>query len=180
MFGIQGKKSMWGIIKRDLLAAGAKNNSFKIFLIYYLTHPEFKTVFWYRISASFYKKGGISKFIGKLLWVRLVKISGCYISLKAKIGAGLKLPHATGVVIGDDVVIGDNVQIYQHVTIGRKSIIQDDYPVIGDNVIIYAGAVLIGNIVIGNNAVIGANSVLTQNVNESEVFVGIPAKKINN
>lgn len=171
---------MWDIIKKDLLAAGAKNNSFKTFSIFYLTHPEFKTVFWYRISAQLYGKSGLYKLIGKFLWVRLVKISACYISPTAKIGAGFKLPHATGVVIGDDVVIGDNVQIYQHVTIGRKSIVQDGYPVIGDNVIIYAGAVLIGNIVIGNNAVIGANAVLTQNVNESEIFVGIPAKRINN
>jgi serine O-acetyltransferase len=171
---------MWTIIKQDLLAAGAKNNSFKIFLIYYLTNPEFKTVFWYRISAKLYGKGRLYKLIGKLLWVRLVKISGCYISPTAKIGAGLKLPHATGIVIGDDVIIGDNVQIYQHVTIGRKSVAQNGYPVIGNNVVIYAGAVLIGNIIIANNAVIGANAVLTQNVNEYEIFVGIPAKKINN
>jgi serine O-acetyltransferase len=171
---------MWTIIKQDLLASGAKNTSFKTFLIFYLTHPEFKTVFWYRISAKLYGKGGLYKLIGKLLWVRLVKISGCYISPTATIGAGLKLPHATGVVIGDDAIIGDNVQIYQHVTIGRKSVAQDGYPIIGDNVVIYAGAVIIGNISIGNNAVIGANSVLTQNVNDAEIFVGIPAKKINN
>jgi serine O-acetyltransferase len=170
---------MWSIIKQDLIASGAKNTLFKTFLIFYLTHPEFQTIFWYRISSLFYNKQGIFKIIGKLLWVRLVKKSACYISPKAKIGSGFKLPHATGIVIGDETVIGNNVQIYQNVTIGRKSITQDGYPVIGDNVIIYAGAVIIGNITIGNNAIIGANSVLTQNVNPYEIFLGIPAKKIN-
>lgn len=169
---------MWQIIKQDLLAAGASNNTLKKFVIYYFTHPEFKTVFWYRISTKLYNKSGIYKIIGKLLWVRLVKISGCYLSPKSKIGFGFKLPHATGIVIGDGVVIGNNVQIYQNVTLGRKSISQDGYPVIQDNVVIYAGASIVGNINVGKNAIIGANAVLTQDVNESEVFVGIPAKKI--
>ena len=36
----------------------------------------------------------------------------------ARIGCGLMMDHATGVVMGETVVVGDNVSLLHHVTLG--------------------------------------------------------------
>jgi hypothetical protein len=36
----------------------------------------------------------------------------------AKLGCGLMLDHATGVIIGETAVVGDNVSLLHHVTLG--------------------------------------------------------------
>ncbi|MBW7452540.1 hypothetical protein K0U00_00605 [Paenibacillus sepulcri] len=104
----------------------------------------------------------------------------CHISERSKIGRNLKMPHPTGVVIGEDVMIGDNVTIFQQVTLGShgKPGLSRSYPIIEDHVTIYAGAKIIGNVTIGRNAVIGANAVVTKDVPPNAVAVGVPAKII--
>jgi serine O-acetyltransferase len=106
---------------------------------------------------------------------------GVYISSNAIIGAGIKLPHPVGIVVGDRVVIGKNVTIFQNVTIGGARIGDagaKNYPTIGDNVVIFAGAVVVGKIVVGDGAVIGANSVVLSDVPSGETCVGVPGKLI--
>lgn len=164
------------VIYQDLRAAGAEKTSLPKLILCYFLRPEFKAVLYYRIFSRLYAKGGFKKLIGKLLWARTVKITGCYLSPKAKIGAGLHLPHATGIVIGDDTVIGDNATLYQHVTIGRKNTAQDAYPKLGNGVTVYAGACIVGDVKIGDGAVIGANSVVTKDVPAGATAVGAPAK----
>lgn len=162
---------------KDLIAAEAPKANFKNFLKYYFTHPEFKVVFYYRLYSKWYQNGGmVKKIFSKILWLINVKNSACYISPKSNIGMSLRLPHATGIVIGDNVKIGNNCIIYQNVTIGKSK--SDDYPVIGNNVTIYAGSVLIGKIKIGDNVIIGANSVVNKNVQENTIVAGVPAKVI--
>lgn len=168
-----------GLIQSDdLRACGVKNVSKKTALAYFLTHPEFKAVVTYRWILSCYAQGRLKKTIAKFLWVRITKNTGCYLSPKAKVGKGLRLPHATGIVIGDGVSIGDNVTIYQHVTLGQKGS-DESYPTIGNNVTIYAGACIIGNITIGEGAVVGANSVVTKDVAAHTTVAGVPAKVLN-
>jgi serine O-acetyltransferase len=111
----------------------------------------------------------------------LEKGYGVYISPNAVIGIGLKLPHPTGIVIGDGVVIGRNCIIYQQVTFGgaRLGDAKDsNYPHIGDNVIFFAGAKIIGKISIKSNCIVGANSVVIKDVREGCTVVGIPARII--
>lgn len=168
-----------GLIQsEDLRVCGVNKPSKKTAFIYYLTHPEFKAVVVYRWILSLYGKGCAHKILAKLLWVRVVKHTGCYLSPKAKVGKGLRLPHATGIVIGDGAVIGDNVTIYQHVTLGQKNGAHS-YPTVGNDVTIYAGACLIGDITIGDGAVIGANSVVTKDVAAHTTVAGVPAKVLN-
>ncbi len=162
----------------DLRVCGVEKVSRKTAFIYFLTHPEFKAVVVYRWFLSLYQKGGLSKVLAKFLWCRTVKNTGCYLSPKAKVGKGLRLPHATGIVIGDGAVIGDNVTLYQHVTLGQKND-ATAYPTIGNGVTIYAGACLIGDITIGDGAVVGANSVVTKNVGANTTVAGVPAKVLN-
>ena len=165
------------MIYDDLQAYGIQKASFKKLLGMYFTHPAFKLVVSYRLYAHWYKLGGMKKAIAKYLWCRAVKNSGCYISPKAKIGKGLWLPHATGIVIGDGAVIGENVTIYQNVTIGQKGE-SAMYPIVKDGVTIYAGACVVGDITLGENVIVGANAVVLSDVSANTVVAGIPAKNI--
>ena len=76
-------------------------------------------------------------------------------------------------------IIGSNCKRFQNVTIrvrwpeGSKI---DGVPRVGDNVQIECGAVIIGNITIGNNVYIGANTVVLNDVFDSSIAIGIPAK----
>lgn len=83
-----------------------------------------------------------------------------------------------GTVIGSGVIIGNNVTIYHNVTLGTKYDTVKKKCQIGNNVIIYAGAKVLGDIKIKDNAVIGANAVVISDIDEFEIFAGVPAKLI--
>lgn len=95
----------------------------------------------------------------------------------AKIGYGILMDHATGVVIGETAVVGNNVSIMQAVTLGGTGKEDGDrHPKIGDGVLISAGATILGNINIGCGAKIGAGSVVLQDVPPHTTVAGVPAK----
>ena len=94
----------------------------------------------------------------------------CDISESAQIGAGLRLPHPVGIVIGGGAQIGNDVTIYHQVTIGRKREDTAEYPVIGNHAMIYCGALIVGKIVIGEHSIIQANSVVDQDVPAFSIY----------
>ena len=97
----------------------------------------------------------------------------------AKIGYGVMLDHATGIVIGETAVIDDNVSIMQSVTLGGTGKHSGDrHPKIRSNVLIGPSATILGNIEIGNGSLIGAASVVLESVPPRSIVAGVPAKKI--
>lgn len=150
------------------------NNIFKIKNI-----PSLYAVYLIRKSQYNYHKGKIGKIISKIYVNKLVKLYGIFIHPEVKIGAGLKLPHPNGIIIGKSVSIGKNCTIYQQVTIGSSNI--GDYkigkqPNIKNDVILFAGSKIIGDINIESGTIIGANAVVTKNSSENGIYAGIPAK----
>lgn len=68
----------------------------------------------------------------------------------AKIGRGIMLDHATGIVVGETAVIEDDVSILQSVTLGGTGKTSGDrHPKIREGVMIGAGAKILGNIEVG-------------------------------
>lgn len=130
----------------------------------------------YRKSVMAYSytkvNNAVLKFLIKNVTLRRASI---VVSDKAKIGYGLRFPHAFCIVIGEGVQLGAHCKIYNEVTLGQNS---SGYPIIGDNVIIYPGCRVIGNIHVGNNVVIGANSVVCNDVPDNAIIAGVPAKVI--
>lgn len=97
----------------------------------------------------------------------------------AKLGYGLMVDHATGVVMGETVVVGNNVSILHGVTLGGSGVCCGDrHPKIGDGVMISTGAKILGNLVIGEGAKIAAGSLVLQDVAPHTTVAGVPARVV--
>lgn len=97
----------------------------------------------------------------------------------ARVGCGVMLDHASGIVIGETSVVEDNVSILQGVTLGGTGKeCGDRHPKIRAGVLIGAGAKILGNIVIGEGAKVGAGSVVLKAVAPHTTVAGVPAKQI--
>lgn len=97
----------------------------------------------------------------------------------AKIGSGILIDHASGVVIGETAVVGNNVSILHGVTLGGTGKEGGDrHPKIGDHVLIGAGAKVLGNIRVGDHARVAAGSLVLHEVPPGCTVAGIPAKTV--
>jgi serine O-acetyltransferase len=97
----------------------------------------------------------------------------------AKIGRGIFLDHATGLVVGETAGIADDVSLLHGVTLGGTGNENGDrHPKIGKGVMIGAGAKILGNIEIGHCARIAAGSVVLKPVPNNVTVAGVPARVI--
>jgi serine O-acetyltransferase len=99
-----------------------------------------------------------------------------------RIGAGLFLDHATGLVIGETAELGKDVCLLHGVTLGSngnaKQRGRKRHPTIEDGVLIGAGAILLGDIRIGCRAKIGAGAVVVKDVLAGSTVLGEAAKSL--
>jgi serine O-acetyltransferase len=103
----------------------------------------------------------------------------CDIHPNAKIGRGIFLDHATGLVVGETAEIGDDVSILHDVTLGGTGKEWEDrHPKIRYGVLIGAGAKILGNIEVGHCARIAAGSVVIKAVPNNTTVAGVPAKVV--
>jgi serine O-acetyltransferase len=97
----------------------------------------------------------------------------------ARVGKGIFLDHATGLVVGQTAVIGDDVSILHGVTLGGTGKERADrHPKIGRGVLIGAGAKILGNIEVGPCARVAAGSVVLQPVPRNTTVAGVPARVV--
>jgi len=95
----------------------------------------------------------------------------------ARIGKGVFLDHASGVVIGATSVVEDDVSMLHGVTLGGTGRIRGDrHPKVRRGVLIGAGAKVLGNIEIGRCAMIAAGSVVLDPVPPNKTVAGVPAR----
>src|SRR5688572_8288057 len=97
----------------------------------------------------------------------------------ARIGRGIFLDHATGLVIGETAVVDDDVSFLHGVTLGGTGKEGGDrHPKIRRGVLIGAGAKILGNIEVGQCARVAAGSVVVHAVPPNKTVAGVPAKVI--
>ena len=97
----------------------------------------------------------------------------------ARIGAGVFLDHASGIVIGETCVIEDDVSLYQDVTLGGTGKEGGDrHPKVRRGALISTGAKVLGNIEIGEGAKVAAGSVVLRNVPPHTTVAGVPAEPV--
>lgn len=158
--------------RSDLAAAGLGTSGWALCRAL-LLEPGFLAVFLYRRSHQAHQRQWPKW--ARVLWRLNVALTSCHLSPKAEIAAGLVLPHAVGVVIGEGVRLGQGVTLYQQVTLGR-SVRSGGYPSLGDGVTVYPHAMVIGAVQIGAAAVIGAGAVVHVDVPNGGVVRGPSAQ----
>ncbi len=98
---------------------------------------------------------------------------------ECRMGKGIFLDHATGVVIGQTAVVEDNVSLLHGVTLGGTGKAGGDrHPKIRRGVLIGAGAKILGNIEIGHCSKVAAGSVVLRPVPPNRTVAGVPARII--
>lgn len=97
----------------------------------------------------------------------------------ARIGRGILLDHATGLVIGATAVVDDDVSLLHEVTLGGTGKEAGDrHPKIKRGVLIGAGAKILGNITVGASAKVAAGSVVLHAVPANATVAGVPARVV--
>jgi serine O-acetyltransferase len=97
----------------------------------------------------------------------------------ARIGKGLFVDHAMGIVIGETAVVEDEVSMWHGVTLGSTfAEAGDRHPKVRRGATLAAHAIILGNIEIGEGAVIAAGSVVRMSIPAGMVAAGVPAKVI--
>lgn len=166
-----------GLISDDLSAGVDRNPAVDDPLEPFLYFKGFLGLVTYRISHHLWHQG--RRHAALHLQSRGSEVFAMDIHPAARVGRGVFVDHATGLVIGETAVVGDNVSILQQVTLGGTGKEAGDrHPKVGDAVLIGAGATILGNIAIGKGAKIGAGSVVLHPVPACTTVAGVPARVV--
>lgn len=128
----------------------------------------------YRVANVFWHDN--QKMLAQYIQSSASAALGVDIHPAARIGHGIMMDHATGVVIGETAVVEDNVSILHAVTLGGTGKETGDrHPKVRRGVLIGAGSKIIGNIEIGEGSKVGAGSVVLEDVPPHVTVAGVPA-----
>ncbi len=164
-------------IRHDLLAIEERDSACHSLAVPFLYFKGFHALQAQRVSHCLWKGNRRSM---ALFFQNRISGEFCVdIHPAARMGEGIMLDHATGLVIGETAVVGSNVSILQSVTLGGTGKEDGDrHPKVCDGVLISAGAKILGNIRIGEGAKVGAGSVVLQDVPPHTTVAGVPAKVV--
>ncbi len=164
-------------IIQDVAAVRERDPAARSSLEVLVSYPGLHAVWSHRIAHWLWKRD--LRFLARAVSAAARVMTGVDIHPAARLGPGLFIDHATGVVIGETAEVGANVTIYQGVTLGGTSLERvKRHPTVGDCVTIGAGAKLLGAITIGHDSRIGANAVVVHDVPPNSVVVGVPGQVI--
>jgi serine O-acetyltransferase len=131
----------------------------------------------HRLAHWLWSKG--RKDFAYYLQSRSSAVFQCDIHPAARIGRGIFLDHATGLVVGETAVVEDDVSMLHGVTLGGTGKEEGDrHPKIRRGVMIGAGAKILGNVEVGCCARIAAGSVVLKDVPEKTTVAGVPARVV--
>ena len=142
-----------------------------------LYYKGFHAIETYRLAHWLWNKGRSD--FALYLQSRCSAVFQCDIHPAARIGRGIFLDHATGLVVGETAQIEDDVSMLHDVTLGGTGKEAGDrHPKIRYGVLIGAGAKILGNIEVGHCARIAAGSVVLKTVPNNVTVAGVPARVV--
>jgi serine O-acetyltransferase len=163
--------------RADVVATYDRDPACDRFIEPLLYFKGFHAIQAHRLAHWLWNKG--RKDFAYYLQSRSSAVFQCDIHPAARIGRGIFLDHATGLVIGETAVVEDDVSMLQDVTLGGTGKEDGDrHPKIRQGVLIGAGAKILGNIEVGHCARIAAGSVVLKSVPHNVTVAGVPAKEI--
>ena len=164
--------------RADLSAVLDRDPACHAFAEAFLYYKGFHALESWRIAHWLWQQGRGA--MALFLQSRISQLFAVDIHPAARMGRGIMIDHATGVVIGETSVVEDDVSIMQDVTLGGTGKEGGDrHPKIRRGVLISLGAKILGNIEIGEYSRIGAGSVVLKPVPPRCTAVGVPAKLVN-
>jgi len=117
--------------------------------------------------------------LAQFLQNRISQLFGVDIHPAARIGRGVMMDHATGIVIGETSIVEDDVLFWHGVTLGSRSFTPGDrHPKVRKGAVLGANCTVIGNIEIGEGAKVAAGSVVVSDVPAGVTVAGAPAKPV--
>lgn len=172
---LHGDHSIGEAIRCDIRAIKERDSACIGFSVPFLYFKGFHALEAYRVAHWLWQQGRES--LALFFQNRISSEFGVDIHPAARIGRGVMMDHATGIVIGETAVVGNNVSIMQSVTLGGTGKEHGDrHPKVGDGVLLSAGAKVLGNINIGEGAQVCAGSVVLRDVPPHTIVAGVPAK----
>ena len=161
--------------RADIVATVDRDPATDRFIEPVLYFKGFHAIQTHRLAHWLWNKG--RKDFAYYLQSRSSAVFQCDINPAARIGRGIFLDHATGLVVGETAVIEDDVSMLQDVTLGGTGKEDGDrHPKICRGVLIGAGAKILGNIEVGECARVAAGSVVLKSVPRNVTVAGVPAK----
>lgn len=165
------------ILRVDIQAVYDRDPAYNRFMDPVLYLKGFHAIQTHRLAHWLYHQG--RRDFAYYLQSRSSSVFQTDIHPAAKMGSGLFLDHATGLVVGETAVIEDNVSILHNVTLGGTGKAGGDrHPKIRQGVLIGAGAKILGNIEIGHCSKVAAGSVVLKPVPANSTVAGVPAKVV--
>ena len=163
--------------RADIVAVNERDAACEGYIQPLLYFKGFHAVQAYRVAHWLWSQG--REQMALYLQNRVSEVFGVDAHPAARIGRGIMIDHATGVVIGATAVIEDDVSMLHEVTLGGTGKESGDrHPKVRQGVLIGAGAKILGNVEIGAGSRVGAGSVVLSDVPPHCTVVGVPAKVV--
>ena len=165
------------VVRVDIQAYYDRDPACDRFIMPVLYFKGFHAIQTHRLAHWLWNKG--RKDFALYLQSRSSAVFQTDINPAARIGKGIFIDHATGLVVGETAVVEDNVSMLHGVTLGGTGKAGGDrHPKIRYGVLIGAGAKVLGNIEVGHCAKIAAGSVVLSPVPHNKTVAGVPARVV--
>jgi serine O-acetyltransferase len=175
---LAGDAGIGEAIRADLSAVFERDPACHSFVEAFLYYKGFHALESYRVGHWLWQQNRHA--LALFFQSRISELFAVDIHPAAKLGRGIMIDHATGVVIGETAVVEDDVSMLHGVTLGGTGKgAGDRHPKIRRGVLLSMGAKVLGNIEIGEYSRVGAGSVVLKSVPPGCTAVGIPAKLVN-
>lgn len=161
----------------DLLSVLSYDPAAKDYITPFLFFKGFHALQSWRVAHALWQEG--RQPLALFLQNRISMVFDVDIHPAARIGHGITMDHATGIVIGETAIVGNNILMLHDVTLGTRGFERGDrHPIIEDDVIIGAGAKILGRVTIGTGARVAAGSLVLEDVSAGNTVAGVPARVI--
>ena len=164
-------------VRADLSAVFERDPACHRYIDAFLFYKGFLAIQCHRVAHWLWSEARTP--LALFLQSRVSEIFAVDIHPAARLGRGIMMDHATGIVIGETAVVDDDVSMLHGVNLGGSGKETGDrHPKIRRGVMLGAGAKILGNIVVGEYSRVGAGSVVLKDVPANCTVAGVPAKVI--